>query len=266
MIMYGLVLEGGGGRGAYQIGACKAISEMGLEISMVAGTSVGALNGAMVVQGDIEKAYDIWYDLEPGHVLKMTEDYMECCCENGSAFDAKLFIRRMKKVIADGGLDVEPLERLVKSVLDEDRIRRSPTGFGVVTVDLTRRRAVEIYKEDMPMGQLVDYVIASASFPVFKRTMIDGRAFIDGALYNNLPINLVSSRGFKDIIVLRTYGMGIKRRVDTSGLNIISILPSDSLGSTMDFRNKTARKNLKLGYEDACRVLEKHLRQPVCDA
>lgn len=260
--MYGLVLEGGGGRGAYQIGACKVISEMGLDISMVAGTSVGALNGAMIVQGDIERAYDIWYNLEPGKVLKLADEYLDGYADNGFGPDAmRSFIRRVKRVIAEGGLDVEPLEIMVKSVLDEDRIRRSPTGFAVVTVDLTERKAVEIYKEDMPKGQLVDYVIASASFPVFKRAIIDGRAFIDGALYNNLPINLVSDRGIKDIIVLRTYGMGIRRRVDTSGLNIISILPSDSLSSTLDFSNRSARRNLKLGYEDACRVLEKHLRQ-----
>ena len=260
--MYGLVLEGGGGRGAYQIGACRAISEMGLEISMVAGTSVGALNGAMIVQGDVEKAYDIWYDLEPNNVIKMADFYLEGYVDHGFRPDAmKSFIRRVKKVIAEGGLDVEPLEKMVKGVLDEERIRRSSTGFGVVTVDLTERKAVEIYKEDIPKGQLVDYVIASASFPAFKRAIIDGRAFIDGALYNNLPINMVSDRGLKDIIVLRTYGMGIKRRVDTRGLNIISILPSESMSSTLDFSNRSARKNLKLGYEDACRVLENHFRQ-----
>lgn len=259
--MYGLVLEGGGGRGAYQMGACKAISEMGLEISMVAGTSVGALNGAMVVQGDIDRAYDIWYDLEPDKVIEMAGGQLDFRTGSGFMPDARLFIRKMKRLIAEGGLDVTPLEKLVKGVLDEERIRRSPTGFAVVTVDLTERRAVEIYKEDMPKGQLADYVIASASFPLFKRTIIDGRTYIDGALYNNLPINLVSSRGIRDIIVLRTYGVGIKRRVDTTGLNIINILPSDSLSSTLDFSNSSARRNLKLGYDDACRVLEKHLRQ-----
>lgn len=259
--MYGLVLEGGGGRGAYQIGACKAISEMGLKISMVAGTSVGALNGAMIVQEEVDRAYDIWYDLEPGNVMKMMDGFAWDRTGAGIVPDARLLIKRLKKVIADGGIDVEPLEKLVKSVLDEERIRKSPIGFGVVTVDLTERRAVEIYKEDMPEGLLVDYVIASASFPLFKRAIIEGRTYIDGALYNNLPINLVSSRGLKDIIVLRTYGMGIKRRVDTRGLNIINILPSENLTSVLDFSNRSARRNLKLGYEDACRVLEKHIRQ-----
>ncbi len=256
--MYGLVLEGGGGRGAYQMGACKVIKEMGLDISIVAGTSVGALNGAMVVQDAIDEAYDIWYDLEPGRVIKFTGNELEHYKKNGFKPDMlRAFTKKLRTVISEGGLDVEPLEKMVKSLLDEEKIRKSPIGFGVVTVDITERKAVEIYKEDIPKGQLADYVIASASFPAFKRTIIDGRSFIDGALYNVLPINLVSSMGYKDIIVLRTYGFGMKRHIRESDLNIISISPSERLGSTMDFSNKSARKNLKLGYEDAAKALEK---------
>ena len=50
--MYGIVLEGGGAGGSYQVGAWQAIKELGLEFGGVAGTSVGALNGAMILQGD----------------------------------------------------------------------------------------------------------------------------------------------------------------------------------------------------------------------
>ena len=57
---YGLVFDGGGARGAYQIGAWKALVEAGVKINAVAGTSVGALNGALVCMGDVEKAEDIW--------------------------------------------------------------------------------------------------------------------------------------------------------------------------------------------------------------
>ena len=48
---YGLVFDGGGARGAYQIGAWRALSEAGVKISAVAGTSVGALNGALCLYG-----------------------------------------------------------------------------------------------------------------------------------------------------------------------------------------------------------------------
>ena len=49
---YGIVLDGGGARGAYQIGAWKALKEAGVKINAVAGTSVGALNGALICMDD----------------------------------------------------------------------------------------------------------------------------------------------------------------------------------------------------------------------
>ncbi|MFR0795218.1 MAG: patatin-like phospholipase family protein [Oscillospiraceae bacterium] len=52
---YGLALEGGGAKGAYQIGAWKALREAGIHFSAVSGTSVGALNGAMIVMDDLER-------------------------------------------------------------------------------------------------------------------------------------------------------------------------------------------------------------------
>ena len=53
---YGIVLEGGGAKGAYQIGAWRALREAGIRIKGAAGTSVGALNGALICMDDFEKA------------------------------------------------------------------------------------------------------------------------------------------------------------------------------------------------------------------
>ena len=52
--MVGLILEGGGSRGSYQVGAYKALIEIGIDIQGVAGTSIGAINGAFIVQSDYE--------------------------------------------------------------------------------------------------------------------------------------------------------------------------------------------------------------------
>ena len=57
---YALALEGGGAKGAYQIGAWKALREAGVKIDAVAGTSVGALNGSLIVMGDLEKAERVY--------------------------------------------------------------------------------------------------------------------------------------------------------------------------------------------------------------
>ena len=256
--MYGLVLEGGGSKGSYQIGACRALAEMGITYSAVAGTSVGALNGAMVVQGDIDKAYELWHDMNPYNVIKMTDEELEGFSASVSRVDAlNVFMKRLRKVIAERGIDTTPLFKLLESVIDEDRLRKSPMDFGIVTVDLTSRKALEIYKEDIQSGRLVDYIMASASFPAFRRAVIDGRVFIDGSFYNALPINLVKNKGCSDIIVVRTNSLGIKKRFDATGLNITTIEPSEALGPILDFNSGRMRQNLKLGYFDALKVFKK---------
>ena len=60
---YGIVLEGGGAKGAYQVGAWKALKEAGIRIKGVAGTSVGALNGALICMDDFSKAERIWENI-----------------------------------------------------------------------------------------------------------------------------------------------------------------------------------------------------------
>jgi NTE family protein len=71
-----------------------------------------------------------------------------------------------------------------------------------------------------------------------------------------LPINLVKDKGCRDIIVIRTFGYGRIRRIDTSGLNITEIRAVESLGPILDFNTERVRKNLKLGYLDAIRIFK----------
>ena len=100
--MYGLVLEGGGGKGAYHIGAVKALQEMGIEIGGVAGVSVGALNGAMIVQGDTDRAYELWYNIDPSMVIKM--DDIPVNPQHMLSLNAT--IAGIKKIIMQKGLEI----------------------------------------------------------------------------------------------------------------------------------------------------------------
>lgn len=72
---YGLVLTGGGGKGAYQIGAWKALDELGItpRIKAVAGTSVGALNALMLCQSDYKTAEETWLNVDQDDML-FTDD------------------------------------------------------------------------------------------------------------------------------------------------------------------------------------------------
>ena len=58
-----LVLSGGGGRGAYQIGVWKDLSELN-DFDIVAGTSVGSLNGALIVQDSYKLAESLWQNID----------------------------------------------------------------------------------------------------------------------------------------------------------------------------------------------------------
>ena len=71
--MLGLALEGGGARGAFHMGAVKALLEAGYQFDGVAGTSIGALNGALIVQGDFEAGYRMWESLSNSLIFEVDE-------------------------------------------------------------------------------------------------------------------------------------------------------------------------------------------------
>ncbi|MBQ5412691.1 MAG: patatin-like phospholipase family protein, partial [Oscillospiraceae bacterium] len=73
---YALALEGGGGRGAYEIGAWKALSEEGIRFSAVSGTSVGAINGAAVASGTLDTAIRFWENLTYSQVMEVDDSVM----------------------------------------------------------------------------------------------------------------------------------------------------------------------------------------------
>lgn len=255
--MYGLVLEGGGARGAYHIGAYKAIREMDIQIGGVAGTSVGALNGAAIVQDEFDKAYELWENMSYSRVIDVNDEEIQKFKKGKLDIeDFKILGEKIKGVIDEKGVDITPLKRLLTELIDEEKVRNSGKDFGIVTVSLTDLKPLELYVEDIPKGKLVEFLLASAYLPVFKKEKIDGKKYIDGAIYNNFPIELLSSKGYKDLIAIRTHGSGRLKKIDINDLNIIYISPNEDLGRTLDFDTEIARKNLKLGYYDGLKALK----------
>ena len=71
---YGLVLAGGGVRGAYQIGVWKALKELKIKVSAVSGVSIGAVNGALFVQGSKTKAERLWNKIAIGDIISLPKE------------------------------------------------------------------------------------------------------------------------------------------------------------------------------------------------
>ena len=127
-------------------------------------------------------------------------------------------------------MDTAPLRLLLGEVIDEARIRAAGLVFGFVTVSLSTWSPLKTYIEDVPPGQLIDYLLASARLPVFKRQIIEGRLVLDGGFHDNLPIDLLAARGFTRIIAVRLGGFSRTRWQETKDVEVTYIKPSESLG------------------------------------
>lgn len=259
--MYGLVLEGGGAKGAYHVGAYKALKELNIEIGGIAGTSIGAINGAMMVQGDYELLEKVWYIVNSYELFDIDEKaIMDLKNFNLHDVNFSYLLHQSKEILSNRGLDTSKIRDLFDSYIDEDKIRNSDIDFGIVTVNLTDKKPVELMKEYIPKGKLVDFLIASANLPAFRIEEVDGKKYLDGGFYNNLPIDILADRGYKDIIAVRTLAMGIVRKVKIKDLNVTYIQPVESLGSALgalSFNREKAEELINLGYYDTLKVFKK---------
>lgn len=255
---YGLVLEGGGAKGAYQIGAWKALKEAGVKIKGVSGTSVGALNGALICMDDLERAEDLWANISYSQIINVDDELM------GRLFDKSQmkpeFLRETLKeifrMLGEGGMDITPLRRLIEENIDEDLIRKSPVEFYSCTYSLTDRKELNVDMKTVPEGQMKDMLLASAYLPGFKNEKLHGKTYVDGGATNVLPMDVLLEHGYQDLILLRIFGVGREKKVSIpEGVSVTEIAPRGNLGNTLQFDAGKSRKNMRLGYYDALRAI-----------
>ncbi len=259
---YGLVLEGGGAKGAYQIGAWKALKEAGVHIKGIAGTSVGALNGALITMDDFEKAEKIWETIRYSRVMDVDDDLVEqlktSSLKDIAALGLSELIPAAKKVLKDRGFDIGPLRSLIEEVVDEEKIRNSEKELYVVTYSLSDRKPMVVNVKEVPEGEMADMLMASAYLIGFRREKLAGKYYMDGGGVNNVPIDVLIERGYKDILVLRIYGYGVdtERHLKVpDDVQLYHVAPRQDLGGLLEFDRRRARKNMVLGYFDAKRML-----------
>jgi NTE family protein len=255
---YGVVLEGGGAKGAYQIGVWKAFMEYGVKIKAVAGVSVGALNGALMCMGDYEKAVDIWKNISYSRIMNVDDNQMEKLMNRKfKELNLQEVRQQSKKILVGGGFDAAPLKQLIDENVDELKIKESEIEFVMGTFNVSNMKEMEITAREAEEGYLKDYLLASANFPLFKNEKLLGKTFLDGGITNNVPIDMLIHRGYKNIIVIRIFGIGLEKKVKIpEDVNVIYIAPKINLCNVLDFDKKKAIRNISLGYYDAQRLLK----------
>lgn len=246
MTQYGIVLGGGGAKGSYEIGVWKALLELNIPIRAVVGTSVGAINAAIMVQGDFDIAYKLWTNLDMQSVINLGNNTLL----DGKQLNIKELIPTVRKIIENRGLDITPLRNMLHQYIDESVIRLSAIDFGLVTFSLSDFKPVAVFKDEIQSGLLIDYLLASSCLPGFRTTEIKNKKFLDGGIYDNIPISLMIKKDIRDIIVVDVSGIGRIKRVNLKGYNVKYIKNSDPLCGTLQFDGDKCKEGITMGYLD----------------
>lgn len=254
--MRAIVLSGGGAKGAYQIGVWKALRKLHIHYDIVTGTSVGALNGAFMVQGNYEDALWMWENMNFN--LIFSQKFDEKVLEKNGTFE--LLKTYAKGILKNGGMDVSRMEETMDRFIYPDKFYNSKVNYGMITVNLSNLKPVSKQKKDIPSEQLKDYLMASATcFPAFKIKKIDGDMYVDGGYYDNLPINLAIDMGADDVIAVDLDAIGIKRKLKSfhKDIPITYISPKNELGNFLVFDKNQAIRGIQFGYNDTMKMFNK---------
>lgn len=254
---YAIALEGGGARGAYQIGAWKALDEAGIQYNAVSGTSVGSLNGAMMAMRNLSRAEDFWNNIRFSQVMRVDDATMKCVFQKDfKDLDIKSLFRTAVDTVRQGGFDVEPLRALLREAIDAKAILASDVGFYLMTYSITDHKELDVDVKTLTVDELYDMLLASAYFPAFKHEKLGGKLYTDGGVRDVVPVHSLTSRGYKDLIVMRLYGFGIERKFKMpKDVRVTTIAPTRELGQVLNFSSEQSRFDMQLGYYDAKRTL-----------
>jgi len=180
------VLGGGGQLGAHEVGMLQALVEAEIEPDLVAGTSIGAINGAAVAG-----------DPTPEGIEKLAKTWTEI--ESSDAFDGSVVGRLATLAKTRTHLHgIGPLKRLMQQQATVDNIEDLEIPFQCVAA------CIETASERwFTEGPLVDAVLASCSVPgILPPYRIGGEHFYDGGVVNSIPVNRAVELGATTIYVL----------------------------------------------------------------
>ena len=128
--------------------------------------------------------------------------------------------------------------------------------MGIVTFNMKTLKPKIVKKKDLNENNLCDYLLASAScFPAFKMKTIEEENYIDGGIYDNLPINLAIDLGATEVIAIDLKEVGFKQKVKNKNIPITYIEPRNDIGSFLIFEKNMSRRAMRLGYNDTLKVM-----------
>ena len=244
-----LVLNGGGGKGAYQVGVYEALCGMDFpEIAAYSGTSIGALNAVMFAGSGAAKARNVWEDFEPERLYDLT----------GTA--------------ASGTTGLSYLESLIRASRVTQNIHQYSPIVSVTAFDTETQYPRDFILNQRTSEEQIDCLMASAAYPLlFSRRQIDGKTYVDGGFPlfgDNMPISPLYHLGFRRFLVVHTesaressgrrlvqaWNAELNQQKYFNGALVVHLYPGEDMGGTaegtLNFTPEYIREKIELGRRE----------------
>lgn len=261
----GLVLAGGGGKGAYELGVWKALDELKLTkyITVFSGTSIGAFNSVLFAMNDMKKADELWEEVTMDKLVPISKSEL---IKRGIGLyiggkNLQLAKKFLNYKLEHGAIANYGAIEVVEKYLDFNKIKENNKICYAACTKLSDFSAKYFKINDFDEETGKKIVLASASLPlIYDCTEVLGEKYIDGGIADNIPIQPVYGENCNIIIVvLLSKEVQVDRTLyPNSKLIVISPenLDENTITGTLNLNTDAKRIRIIEGYNDTINKLE----------
>lgn len=271
----GLVLCGGGAKGAYQVGVFKALEELGIaeQVKEISGSSIGAINGALFLQYSADEIEQIWKSCNWPSVFGVSKENGQRLNQviqsvNTRKMPAVFGIMNLMGVANTTGLPLkrDAFEKMLKRYIDFSKISQQDIDLVVSCGKLNTKqmRYFNLTQVSPTLGK--DILLASTAVPViFNPVYLDDGYYCDPMRIERAPLRPLLESHCETIIIVY---LSRRQRLNVNQINgkqIIEIVPRMEMGTgiygSLDFRLNKIESCVDLGSDDAYRILYNAMRK-----
>lgn len=261
----GLVLAGGGGKGAYELGVWKALKQLNLTkyISVFSGTSIGAFNSVLFAMDDIDKADSLWEEVTMDKLVPISKT--ELIKRGIGLYLGGKNLQLAKKFLTDklehGAISNDGAVEMVEKYLDFNKVKEKNKICYAACTKLPNFNAKYFKINDYDEEIAKKIVLASASLPlIYDSTEVLGEKYIDGGIADNVPIQPVYGEKCDIIIVVLLSKDGQIDRSLYPNSRLIIIAPENlvenAITGTLNLDTDVKRVRIIEGYNDTINKIE----------
>lgn len=235
----GLVLGGGGAKGAYQAGVLKALKEANIlpYVTHVSANSIGSINALMVVDEKIEGCAEVWKTISKKDALKLKSK-----SEKGGIFSRNGLIK------------------ILENNIDFDHVSQSDKKLYITAFNKDSQKIEYFLANGKTKEEILSYTLASSAIPYVYAPVKIGEHYYSDGFKDNVPVRVLKNAGCDVIIIIGLRPEYHPTPEELEGISVIDFTPPYQLGTSrfdaLDFKPANIEFRLKNGYLTAKKILD----------